>query len=85
VQYFGELSIETELDDDPNDVQVSLNSLSSAPSFELDGIDRDSSGFTTQLGVSADFTESITAQLSYNYRDIGGSLNAINLGLNVAF
>jgi len=64
---------------------VSLNSLSTAPSFSLDGIDQDSVGFTTQFGVSAAFSKSVTAQLSYNYRDLGGSLNAVNFGLNVGF
>lgn len=85
VQYFGELSIEADLANGSDNVQVSLNSLSNAPSFELDGIDNDSVGFTTQLGVSATLAKNITAQVSYNYRDIGGSLNAINFGLNVGF
>ena len=85
VQYFGELSIEADLESDSDNIQVSLNSLANAPSFELDGIDNDSVGLTTQFGVSAAFTEKITAQVSYNYRDIGGSLNAINFGLNVNF
>ena len=85
VQYFGEISLEADLAGEPEDIEVSLNSLSSAPSFSLDGIDTDSVGFTTQFGVSAAFNKNITAQLSYNYRDLGGSLNAINLGLNVGF
>jgi len=68
-----------------DNVEVSLNSLNSAPSFSLEGINQDSNGFTTQLGVSAAFNKNITAQLSYNYRELGGSLNAINFGLNVGF
>ena len=86
IQYFGELTLDTDLQDDTSDIRVSLNSLSAVvPSFELESFTPDSTGFSAQFGISAALSKRINAQLSYTYREIGGDINAINLGINANF
>lgn len=85
IQYFGEITIDEDFDNEQNDIQVSLNSLTTAPSFELNGFNVDSSGITAQFGISAAISNAINAQLSYTYRDINGDIDSINFGINAGF
>ena len=85
INYFGEITADADLEGDSDDIQVSLNSLDSGPSFALESFDRDSSGFSAQFGISAALSKAINLQLSYNYRELGGDINAVNLGISADF
>jgi len=86
VQYFGEISIEGDLEDDPSDIQASLNSLGNALPFQVESVDiDDSTGLSAQLGISVALSKKVNATLSYTYREIGGDINAINFGINADF
>lgn len=85
VQYFAEALFESNLDDDSEDVQASLNSLNNSSQFSLRSFEIDDNGYSVQLGVNAQITSKTSAQISYTYQELAGDIQSINIGVKSVF